>query len=267
MKKYFILSLLVIISHVCYLCGAHAEENVRHTPIVKVVKEHSPSVVNISTEKIAMLQYRPYWKQYGNVLDSSINQLPGVNIGATKLKGVGSGVVVSKDGLIVTNAHVINMANKIYVIMYNGESYEAILIAANEKDDLALIKITPKTDLKPIEFSSDVMIGETVVSIGNSFGLENSVSAGIISGTNRKFSYGNNIIFDDLIQTDAPINIGSSGGALLNMEGKLAGINLAIIQNAQSLGFAIPAVKVKKILQEYETYKSQQKNIVKIPVQ
>ncbi len=117
-----------------------------------------------------------------------------------------------------------------------------------------------------VQFADDAMIGETVVSIGNPFGLENSVSSGVISGARRKFLNGTTVVLDDLLQTDAAVNEGSSGGALLNLEGRLVGINLAIIQNAQNVGFAIASDKVKNIIKEYDNYKKQKKTIT-IPVQ
>ena len=121
----------------------------------------------------------------------------------------------------------------------------------------SVTKIKPPKPLKAVRLADDIIIGETVVSIGNPFGLENSVSAGIVSGTNRVFSSAGRVVLEGLIQTDASINPGSSGGALFNLEGGLAGINLAVIQGAQSIGFAIPAAKVKNILKKYRELVSQ----------
>lgn len=230
-------------------------ESLRNSPIVKIVKEWSPSVVNISTEQIALLQQQPYWKIYGGAFDEFFKQNAQQTVSTMKLKGIGSGVIVSKDGLIITNAHVVNMASKVYVILSDGVTVEATVPAAWPSDDIAILRITPPENLKPIKLAEDIMIGETVVSIGNPFGLENSVSAGIISGTNRSFSIqAQNLNFTGLIQTDASINIGSSGGALFNLEGDLVGINLAVVQGAQSIGFAIPASRIRDILKEYEEY-------------
>lgn len=250
------------------LGGAYADSDIRQTPVVRVVNEKSSSVVNISTERVVLLRYNPYWGHYGSIFDDFFKQYAGPTIGAMRLKGVGSGVVVSKDGLIVTNAHVINMTNKVYVILNDGTQYEAETVAIDQKSDLALIKIPAKQELKPVEIADDIIIGETVVAIGNPFGLENSVSAGIISGTKRKFVSGSNnqIIFDDLIQTDASINPGNSGGALLNLKGELVGINLAVIQNAQSVGFAISADRIKELTAKYRDY-IKRNMIIKIPVQ
>ncbi len=168
-----------------------------------------------------------------------------------KLNGVGSGVILAKDGLIVTNAHVVNMASRVYVILSDGKVCEASLEAINPRLDLAIIKINPPEKLKSVRLARNVIIGETVISIGNPFGLQNSVSAGIISGINRSFSApGAQNTITNLIQTDASINQGSSGGALLNLDGELAGISFAVVQNAQNIGFAIPVEKVNIILKD-----------------
>ena len=261
MRKIIITAMLVFaVSAFCYA------ESPRETPVVKVVKEWAPSVVNISTERLVMLGAHPYWGSYGSQMDQLFDQYSKSVVPMMKLKGVGSGVIVSKEGLVVTNAHVVNMANKVYVILNDGTTCEAKVAGISQEDDIAVLEIKPPKELKPVHFADDVIIGETVVSIGNPFGLENSVSAGIVSGTNRIFSSPENPhAFEGLIQTDASINPGSSGGALFNLEGRLVGINLAVVQNAQSIGFAISFEKIKKILDRYREL-SNQKIVVKVPV-
>jgi S1-C subfamily serine protease len=224
----------------------------RNTQIVKVIKRWGPSVVNISTERIISLQSHPFWGKYSVGLDRALFQNQAIVIGTLTLNGIGSGVVVSKDGLILTNAHVINMANRVFVILSDGKAREASLAAVNPSMDLALIKIDPPKKLKPIRLAKDVMIGETVISIGNPLGLQNSVSAGIISGTDRSLSSsGAKSAITGLLQTDASINQGSSGGALLNLNGELVGVSFAVAQGAQSIGFAIPVEKIRIILKDY----------------
>ncbi|HPM42563.1 MAG TPA: trypsin-like peptidase domain-containing protein [Candidatus Omnitrophota bacterium] len=236
-------------------CGKETA-GIRNTPVVKVIREWAPSVVNISTEKTVLLQANPNYKQFGNFFDDFYKDYFLKTQSTMKLKGVGSGVIVSGSGLIVTNAHVVNMASKVYVVMHDGATYEATLAAINPKSDLALLKINSADKLKPVKLADDVMIGETVVAIGNPLGLENSVSVGVISGLGRKITTQptGQVVFDGLIQTDASINIGSSGGALLNLEGRLVGINIAVVQGAQSLGFAVSYDKIKSILKDYEDY-------------
>lgn len=256
----------------CALAGRlFAAESPRVTPVVKVVQRWAPSVVNISTERIVLLRQNPFWGHYGGVFDEffSRHAVTSLPVGAMRLKGLGSGVVVAKDGLIVTNAHVVHMASKVYAVLSEGTTAEASVLAVSPANDIAIIKIDPPKALQPVIFARDVMIGETVVSIGNPYGLENSVSAGIVSGTNRSFSAGSGpgtVTLSGLIQTDASINIGSSGGALFNLDGELAGINLALVQGAQSIGFAIPASKVRDILKEYDEARKKPA-VIRIPVE
>lgn len=251
----------VVLCLVVYGTASAADEGARLTPVVRVVRAWSSSVVNISTERVVELRQDSHWKRYGTIFDTFFDRQKGRLVGQVTLKGVGSGVVVSKGGLIITNAHVVNMASKVYVILADGSMHEASLAAANVQNDLALIKIDPPADLKPVAFAAEVMIGETVVAIGNSMGLENSASAGIVSGVDRSFidRTTGEVVFDGLIQTDASVNIGNSGGALLNMDGELVGINLAVMESAQGIGFAIPASRVRGIIEEYVAYHVQRR--------
>ena len=239
-------------------------ENVRETPVVKVIRKCAPMVVNISTERTLMLQQNPFWGAYGGQLDAIYNNNPNQFnqvLGTLNTQSLGSGVLVSSDGLIVTNAHVAGMANKIFVTLQNGETKEAILIGTDNENDLALIQIPVTGAVPHMELADDAVIGETVVSIGNPLGLQNSVSAGIVSGIGRTFTANPPAtqVFRDLIQTDASINQGSSGGALIDLEGKLLGINFAVVQNAQGLGFAVPAQRVRNMLLEYEKVRPDKK--------
>ena len=254
-----IIKIAVFFTLLAFASTAHGVESRRNTPMVNVIKEWAPSVVNISTEKIAFLSGHPFWGKYGGLLDDLYNQGRLQPIGTLKLNSLGSGVIVSNDGLILTNMHVINMASKVYVTFYDGKQVTATLAAVDQSDDLALIKVNLPEGVKPVKLCDDIMIGETVVAVGNSLGLENSVTAGIISGVNRQFTIpSSNLLYRNLIQTDAPINPGSSGGALFNLDGQLVGVNLAVVQNAQSIGFAIPYTTIKKILKEYYDIKKSQ---------
>ncbi|MBF0494531.1 MAG: trypsin-like peptidase domain-containing protein [Candidatus Omnitrophica bacterium] len=233
-------------------------EDARRTPVVKVVEQNSNAVVNISTERVVLLGQQPAWGSYGSEFDRVFQQFSN-NLAQSqtiKQKGVGSGVILDKAGIIVTNAHVVNMASNIIVVLNDGVSIEGKVAYVSPSDDLAIIKIEPDRDLPEVKLaaSGDIMVGETVVAIGNPMGLENSVNMGIVSGKNRNIANTNGeILFAGLIQTDAPINPGSSGGALFNLDGELMGINLAVIQNSQSIGFAIPSEKIRKILDDYKS--------------
>ena len=219
-----------------------------------MVKNCAPSVVNIGTERVVLVAKRPFLTPFGDPLQGTPKTRP-VMIGEAMLNSIGSGVVVSPEGLVVTNAHVVQMASKIYVTLSDGVSVEAKLIATDAKDDLALVQITPPHPLKALKLARDVIIGETVVTIGNPMGLQNSVTTGVVSGTNRSFSASPDQALTNLIQTDAALNPGSSGGALLNLDGELVGINLAVAQKAQSISFAVPFEKIRRLLDEYQTHK------------
>lgn len=228
-------------------------DNPRETPVVKVVRENAEAVVNISTEHIILLRENPAWGQYGSEFDFWFDQFFGQSgrMRALKLKSVGSGVIVDKEGMIITNAHVVHMASNIFVILSDGTSVQGKVVYENPADDLALIKIDSPKPLKAVTLGreDDILIGETVVAIGNPLGLENSVTVGIISGKEREiYSSRGEKVSDELIQIDAPINPGNSGGALLNLLGELVGINVAVVQNSQSIGFAVPIKKVKEAI-------------------
>ncbi|SLM30088.1 putative periplasmic serine endoprotease DegP-like [Desulfamplus magnetovallimortis] len=161
---------------------------------------------------------------------------------------LGSGFIVSKDGYIVTNNHVIEGADAISVKLYDDKEYDAEVVGRDPKTDLALIKIDAD-DLIPLKLgnSSELKVGTWVVAIGSPFGLEQTVTAGIVSAKGRILGSGP---YDDFIQTDASINPGNSGGPLLNLDGEVVGINTAIIKSGQGIGFAIPSDLAKGIVDQ-----------------
>jgi S1-C subfamily serine protease len=164
---------------------------------------------------------------------------------------IGSGVIFSEDGYIVTNTHIISGNKLIKVKLYTGEEFDANLIGADINADIAVLKINANRLLKPINVSNsdDLKIGDKVLAIGNPYGIGISVSSGIISATGR--DYGNPYL--ELIQTDAAINPGNSGGALINENGNLIGINTKIFSRTgayQGLGFAIPSNNIVQIASE-----------------
>lgn len=229
----------------------------RETPIVRVVRDYSPTVVNIRTEQLVDLRERPEWGQYGEQLDRFFKQYFGENYseGTLKYKAVGSGVILDNTGLIVTNAHVVQRATTIYAVLKDGTMLEAEVLGKSQPDDLAILKADLPSPVKEARLGQiqDVMIGETVIAIGNPLGLENSVTVGVISGKDRAFSSTQcQYVCGGLLQTDASINPGNSGGALLNLDGELIGINLAVVQNAQNIGFAVPVDRVAVLLDEYK---------------
>jgi serine protease Do len=167
-------------------------------------------------------------------------------------QSLGSGFIVSKDGYIVTNAHVVRMADEIRVKLSNREEYDAKLVGVDEKTDVALVRIKPKHELPVARFGdSDTLdVGDWVVAIGNPFGFAQTVTAGIVSAKGRVIGAGP---YDDFIQTDASINPGNSGGPLLNTQGEVVGINSAIVSRSGGsvgIGFAIPVNTARRIIDE-----------------
>ena len=162
--------------------------------------------------------------------------------------GQGSGFIVDPDGYILTNYHVVGQAEKIEVLLeQGGERFDARLIGADEKTDLALLKIEVDRPLPAVKMgdSETTRVGEWVVAIGNPFGLEYSVTAGILSAKGRNLGQG---LYDNFLQTDASINPGNSGGPLFNLRGEVIGVNTAIIRDGQGIGFAVPVNMAKQLL-------------------
>ncbi|MCF6246986.1 MAG: DegQ family serine endoprotease [Desulfobacula sp.] len=221
----------------------------------ELAQKAKPGVVNIRTTKTIEGGGRVYRHFFGQPFGGNrqglddffapfFNQRPQ----SRKESSLGSGFIISKDGYIVTNNHVIKDADKIKVILHDNKEYDAKVIGTDPMTDLALIKIEAKK-LKPLTFgsSSDIKVGSWVVAIGSPFGLEQTVTAGIVSAKGRIIGSGP---YDDFIQTDASINPGNSGGPLLNMDGEVIGINTAIIRSGQGIGFAIPSDMAQGIIDQ-----------------
>ncbi|MBQ7219806.1 MAG: Do family serine endopeptidase [Synergistaceae bacterium] len=228
-------------------------------PIIPIVKNASIAVVNIDVEKTAKRSISPFpfdddpiFKRFfGDSFRDFTRSVP--------MKGRGSGFIVTKEGQILTNNHVVDGVDKITVSLQltdgSKKTYPAKIVGSDPTYDLAVIKIEPDGDLPTLELgdSDAVEVGEYVVAIGNPYGFEQSVTVGVISAKNRSI-HAQDVNFDDFLQTDAAINPGNSGGPLLDMEGKVVGINTAIIPYAQGLGFAIPVNKAKEIMGDLVSY-------------
>ncbi|MDY0177330.1 MAG: trypsin-like peptidase domain-containing protein [Lentisphaeria bacterium] len=227
---------------------APAVSAVRVSPTVKAVNSALPWVVNIGTQELTRVNdpFDLFFNQFFN--PHYQRQKP-----VSKFFPLGSGVIVDPAGLILTNYHVVQRASSIEVRLLNGKSYPALMVGHDQPNDLCLLRLKGEflgaEALTAASFanSDDLLLGETVISIGNPFGLEHSVSSGVLSAFNRSLSEGN-ISFADIIQTDAAINPGNSGGPLVNLDGDLIGINLAIRQDAQGIGFAIPLARIELFL-------------------
>ena len=168
-----------------------------------------------------------------------------------KQRSLGSGFIIDKDGYIVTNNHVIENADEIKVKLADEREFEAELVGRDPNTDLALIRIKDASDLVPLKLgdSDALLVGSWVVAVGSPFGLEQTVTAGIVSAKGRALGSGP---YDDFIQTDASINPGNSGGPLLNMDGEVVGINTAIVPNGQGIGFAIPVSMAQGIVKQLQ---------------
>ena len=212
-----------------------------------------PAVVNISTSKT--FKGRSFGTPFGgspfgdDFFDRFFGDMPRREF---KQRSLGSGFIISNDGYIFTNNHVVEQADKILVKISDGKEYEAKVIGTDANTDIALIKIKPSNSLHVAEIgdSEKVKVGEWVIAIGNPFGLDATVTAGIVSAKGRVIGAGP---YDNFIQTDASINPGNSGGPLFNMEGKVIGINTAIVAQGQGIGFAIPINMAKSILADLKT--------------
>ncbi len=183
-------------------------------------------------------------------------------------KGVGSGVIISEDGYIVTNNHVIDGAEKLEVTLNDNRKFNARVIGTDPNTDIALLKISA-TKLSPIIFgnSDNVKVGEWVLAVGNPFGLNSTVTAGIVSAKARGVNKGSNVGIESFIQHDAAVNPGNSGGALVNVDGELIGINTMIYSqtgNYAGHSFAIPSSVVKKIITDIKQYGSVQRAVLGI---
>ncbi len=211
--------------------------NPRRTPIVEVVDRVAPAVVNIAAETLVR-EADPFFGPFFSR--------------ERRAQSVGSGLIVEGNGIVVTNAHVIEGASRIVVTTRDGRELDADVLGSDRDSDLAVLKV--EGDGLPavaLGRSSDLLIGETVVAIGNPFGLTHTVSAGILSALGRTVpSERGERLFTDFLQTDASINPGNSGGPLVNLAGEVIGINTAIISGAEGIGFAIPADRARRVVAE-----------------
>ena len=234
----------------------------RENAITRAVKKVSPTIVGINVEEVrevqdpfSMFDNDPFFKQFFG------------NRPAQKqvVKGLGSGFIISSDGYILTNDHVAGNATKISVTMTNGETIEAKLIGSDKNSDVALLKIN-ESNLEYVKLgnSDDVIIGEWVIALGNPFGLfeindKPTVTVGVVSATNMKVNADGNRVYKDMIQTDASINAGNSGGPLVNAEGDVIGMNTIIFTGGNyntgsiGVGFSISINRVKKIFEEIKS--------------
>ncbi len=220
---------VVFLSAVSRSAWAVSEE--RLSPIVRAVRGCRPAVVNIQGQK------------------SVTNTASGGSKSSRQVNGMGTGVVIDSRGYILTNHHVVDGVRRINVTLDNGRTYVAKIIARDKNTDLAIIRIRTPSPLPVVRLGSshDLMVGETVIAVGNAYGYEHTVTRGIISALHRNVQVNETQQYLDLIQTDASINPGNSGGPLLNVDGEMIGVNVAVRAGAQGIGFAIPLNKALEV--------------------
>ena len=224
----------------------------RRNAVVVAVEKVGPAIVNISTE----VRVRNPYYGFGDIWEWFRGfRPPGERFVENAL---GSGVIVDPDGYVLTNDHVVAQADRIIVTLADGRQVEARLVGSDRTSDLAVLARDGDEPWPSVSMgrSDDLMIGETVIAIGNPFGLQNTVTVGVVSALGRTLESDRESgeAFSDFIQTDAAINPGNSGGALLNINGELIGINTQIVARGQNLGFAIPIDRARKIFDELVHY-------------
>jgi len=262
-----IIRLIIIVTFVgAFAAVAPAILTASQTPDVPMVpnnfsqlaKDAKPSVVNIRTVTTVKGGGRVFRHFFGNPFDEKRNPFDefwGPNNQPQqdfKQRSLGSGFIIDREGYIVTNNHVVENADQIKVKLADEREYDAEIVGRDPNTDLALIKISADTDLVPIQMgdSDRLLVGNWVVAIGSPFGLEQTVTAGIVSAKGRIIGFGP---YEDFIQTDASINPGNSGGPLVNLQGEVVGINTAIVASGQGIGFAIPMNMAKTIISQLKS--------------
>ncbi len=225
----------------------------RRTATVRVVKEVGPAVVNITTQRVVGRR-RPFQPFAGDpVFERFFRDFFEPRAPQTA-QSLGSGVIIDAQRHVLTNEHVVSRADAIRVTLADGREFEATLVGADSNNDLAVLELETGERVPSVApgSSADLMVGEPVIAIGNPFGLSNSVTTGVLSALDRSIRSGDRV-FHGFLQTDASINPGNSGGPLLNASGELVGINTAIYQGAQGIGFAIPIDVAKRVVHELIT--------------
>ena len=239
----------VAVTVVLVVAASAAAQSLRRTPVVQVVERVRPAVVNLTARQVVTVRPRSL---FGDLFP----EFGATGQEAYTTQSLGSGVLISPDGLIVTNEHVIEGAAEIKVGFSDGKSEQAEVIGSDADSDLAILRVAARgRPFLPLAEKDDSMIGETMIAIGNPLGLGSTVTVGVLSARDRTVTSPNtHRVYTDFLQTDASINPGNSGGALVDLDGRLVGINTAIIGDAQGIGFAIPAKRVRRVVDDLLRY-------------
>jgi S1-C subfamily serine protease len=233
----------------CATVRSYEGPDIRRDATVRAIEEVTPSVVNISTETIVEVR---------DPVEQLFRDFFGQNWSQPSQKSLGSGVIIDESGYVITNFHVVQRATHITVTLWDGREFEARPLVGTQKTDVALLKLVTRKNekFKAIHFAADddLLLGETVLALGNPFGLGPSVSRGILSSRSRRPPIQDQPLErEDWLQTDAAINPGNSGGPLVNLRAELIGLNVAVMRDAQGIGFAIPVKRVSEALADLFT--------------
>ncbi len=225
---------------------AAADVESRRTPVVRAIERVAPATVNITSTQEIRRGVNPFFRS-----DPFFDEFFGRFLDRRPVQSLGTGLIISPEGHVLTNQHVLAGATQIHVVLSDGREFEGELIGADPETDLAVVQIRSREPLPFVELGSsdDLLIGETVIAIGNPFGLHHTVTTGVLSAENRSIR-SREREYHGFLQTDASINPGNSGGPLLNLDGEVIGINTAIFREAEGIGFAIPINRAKRVVDD-----------------
>ena len=242
--QHFLAALALTLVLMAVTIAQTPDRNIRRTPIVRAVETILPCVVNINTQKIVRRR-----RVFDDFFDYGDNQAMRRQ-GQLQNYSLGSGVIIDEKGYVITNDHVVRRADRVSVNLHDGRELEATVIGTDVHNDIAILKINTTENLPAARLarSNDLMMGETTIAVGNPFGLGGSVTEGILSAKNRRVNFQGKKVFQDYIQTSTVINPGNSGGPLINLNGEVIGINVAIHSRGPGIGFAIPVSRVRDVV-------------------
>lgn len=243
-------SLILLSLFLPFLTCQNASSSTDSLP--EVIEASQRSVVNIQVNRSVYMNYKhtPSFSEQW-LMDYFEKNIPSATR-SVSFPSLGSGVIMTSTGRILTNAHVVSRASQIVVVTKDKKTFPAVLIGKNEKEDLALLKIEPTEDLRavPMANSDTVKAGEEVLAIGTPYGYEYTVTRGIVSAIHRELKDGDQVRFPDMIQTDTSVNPGNSGGPLLNAKGEMVGLMTVVDSRAKGIGFAIPSNRIKSLMDD-----------------
>lgn len=247
----FMLSIVVFFAAWLMFSGNRipGASNPRMSPIVEAIRKAIPSVVNISTERVIGTTSKPSGTSFMGASSEIVKSQD-----QNRSYSLGSGCVISSAGIVLTNAHVVQRASKINIKLSDNRIYQGLVFAEDSLNDIALVMIEdPPSNLAEIscEYGAKPMLGESVIALGNPFGLDSSVTRGVISALDRKFTQEENVMFSDIIQTDAVVYPGNSGGPLINQSGNMIGMNVAFHKSAHGISFAIPLPRIERVIAKW----------------